>query len=894
MKTYKEGDNVSDKKWFSITSEEVEQELKTNRQTGLNQQDVEKKKDDYGLNKLPEGEQTPEWVKFLRQFNDILIYILLAAAVVTLILGHYIDTVVILLVAIINGVIGYAQESKAEKALEGIKNMLSLEATVLRDEKKEDVESTELVPGDIVLLDPGDKVPADIRLFEVNKLKVEESPLTGESTSVEKQMDTLEEDTPLGDRTNMVFSGTTVSSGTARGIVVETGESTEIGQINRSMSEVEEIKTPLLKQTDAFGKSISIVILVLAVLLFIAGLLIHDYEWGELLLSVISLTVASIPEGLPAILTIILALGVQSMADKNAIMRTLPSVETLGAVTVICSDKTGTLTKNEMTVQSVITKDHCYSVTGLGYKPEGKILNENEEEVDVDEETDLKELLVAAKTVNEADIYSKGDQWEVRGDPTEGCLITLAEKSNVEIKALEIESKLPFDSEYKYMAGLVKEKDSRKIYIKGAPDRLFDMAGLDSSDREYWEEQMSLRSKKGERVLAMAMKNVSETTEHIDHDDVQSGITLLGLTGIIDPPREEVIEAIKVCKEAGIQVKMITGDHKETALAIAKELGMTDQDKVTEGRELDGMSKEELKLLVEEVDVFARTSPENKLQIVEALQSNGHVSAMTGDGVNDAPALKRADIGVAMGIKGTEVAKEASEMVLADDNFSTIVNAVKEGRRVYDNLKKTILFILPTNGAEALLVMTALIIGIDMPLTPVQILYVNMITAVTIALALAFEPLEKGTMSKPPRDPNERLLSPYYVFRILFVSVLIGGAIMWSNQGLLEGYDSEHLNTITLHSLVLAQLFHLFNVRNERHFSLSNQFFNNKAAFLVSAILIVFQLMVTYVPFLANALGLFPIELKYWIYPVLVGLSVFIIVEIEKFITHKVLKRNKA
>ncbi|MFO8069006.1 MAG: cation-transporting P-type ATPase [Alkalibacterium sp.] len=883
---------MAETKWFHLNSEEAEKELDTDTRTGLTDDEVEKRQEEYGLNKLPEKKGTPEWVKFFRQFNDVLIYILLFAAVVTFALGQYVDTAVILLVAIVNAVIGYVQESKAEKALEGIKNMLSLEAIVLRNEQKKEVDSTELVPGDIVILNSGDKVPADIRLFHTDRLKVEESPLTGESTSVEKQTDVLEDDTPLGDRTNMVFSGTTVSSGKAKGIVVETGETTEIGQINRSMSEVEEMKTPLLKQTDKFGKTISVVILVLAVILFVAGLVFHDYEWGELLLSVISLTVASIPEGLPAILTIILALGVQSMADQNAVMRTLPSVETLGAVTVICSDKTGTLTKNEMTVQSIITRENSYSVTGLGYAPEGKIVNGQEEEIDVDEEADLRELLTAAKTVNESDIYQKDDEWVVRGNPTEGCLITLAEKANVSIAALEMKAKIPFDSEYKYMAGLVEENNLKKIYIKGAPDRLFEMAGLDSEARDYWETQMNKLSKKGERVLAMAIKEVSETKEHIDHDDIQSGITILGLTGIIDPPREKVIEAIKVCKKAGIQVKMITGDHKETALAIAKQLGITDGDKVSEGRELEEMSDAELQEIVEEVDVFARTSPHNKLKLVEALQKNGHISAMTGDGVNDAPALKRADIGVAMGIKGTEVAKEASEMVLVDDDFSTIVNAVKEGRRVYDNLKKTILFILPTNGAEALLVMAALITGIEMPLTPVQILYVNMITAVTIALALAFEPLEKGTMSKPPRDSNQRLLSPYYVFRILFVSVLIGGSIMWIDRVLLAGYDAGIINTVTLHSLVFAQLFHLFNVRNERHFSLNSQFFDNKAAFIVSGLLIIFQLLVTYVPFLYNVLGLYPIELNYWLYPLIVGLGVFTVVEIEKFITHKVLKKN--
>lgn len=878
--------------WSHLSVEKIEKKLETDRRNGLTEEEVKRRQKAHGLNKLPQKKGTPSWLKFLEQFKDVLIYILLFAAVVTFILGHYVDTVVILLVAVVNAIIGYVQESKAEKALEGIKNMLSLEATVFRNGEKHDIQADELVPGDIVSLDPGAKVPADIRLFQVDRLKVEESPLTGESTSVEKQTGELEKDTPLGDRTNMVFSGTTVSSGTAKGMVVETGESTQIGQINRSMNEVVEMKTPLLIQTDRFGKTISVVILILAVLLFAAGLLIHDYEWGELLLSVISLTVAAIPEGLPAILTIILALGVQSMADKNAIMRTLPSVETLGAVTVICSDKTGTLTKNEMTVQSVITRDKRFTVTGSGYAPEGKILDEQKKEAVVDEEAELKKLLEVARTINEANIYKKNDVWIVRGDPTEGCLITLAEKADRPIETLEILSKIPFDSEYKYMAGLVKENKTNMIYIKGAPDRIFDMAGLDSLEREYWEAEMKKRSVKGERVLAMAVKKVPETTERIDHDDVESGITVLGLTGIIDPPREEVIEAIKVCKEAGIQVKMITGDHKETALAIARQLGITNQAKVTEGRDIEAMSDEALQELVEEVNVFARTSPQNKLKLVEALQKNGHICAMTGDGVNDAPALKRADIGVAMGIKGTEVAKEASEMVLVDDDFSTIVNAVKEGRRVYDNLKKTILFILPTNGAEALLVMSALIIGIDMPLTPVQILYVNMVTAVTIALALAFEPLEKGTMTKPPRDSKVRLLSPYYVFRILFVSGLIGAAIMWINRVMLVGYDTMLLNTVTLHSLVFAQMFHLFNVRNERHFSLNRQFFDNKAAFLVSGILIVFQLLVTYVPFLSQALGLYPIELKYWVFPISVGLSIFIVVEIEKFITHKVLKRN--
>lgn len=882
-----------DNKWHHLTVASIMESFGTDKQQGLSPSAVKKQREAFGSNTLPEKAVTPEWKKFVSHFNDILIYILLVAALVTLILGHYIDTAVILLVAVINAVIGYIQENKAEKALEGIRNLLSLQATVLREGNRAEIDSEHLVPGDIVLLKAGDKVPADVRLYQAERLKAEESPLTGESASVEKQTASLPEETVLGDRTNMVFSGTSISSGTAKGIVVATGEDTEIGQINRSMKEVEDMKTPLLQQIDTFGKMISIVILVLALVLFGFGLIIHDYDWGELLLSVIGLTVAAIPEGLPAILTIILALGVQTMADKKAIMRTLPSVETLGAVTVICSDKTGTLTKNEMTVKSVITRDKLINVTGTGYKPAGELIDE-ETDKPAAVKGDLKTLLTAMMTVNDAEIQEDEGQWIVRGDPTEGCLITLAEKANHDSDPLDLLSKIPFDSEYKYMAGLVEEEGQKKIYLKGAPDRLLDMADLEagSQERMYWEEQVRYRSRKGERVIAAAVKEVDSSLTDIDHEDVSSGLTLLGLTGIMDPPREEAIDAVRVCKEAGIQIKMITGDHRETALAIAKQMGITDHDDVIEGRELDHMNEEEIKQAVSQSDVFARTSPNNKLQLVEALQANGHISAMTGDGVNDAPALKRADIGVAMGIKGTEVAKEASEMVLVDDNFSTIVNAVSEGRRVYDNLKKTILFILPTNGAEAFLVMGALLLGLDMPLTPVQILYVNMVTAVTVALALAFEPLEEGSMSKPPRKADEQLLNPYYIFRILFVSLLIGGIVMWMNGQLQQTYSLAHVNTVTLHAIVFAQLFHLFNVRNERHFSLNRHFFENKAAFIVSGLLILFQLAVTYVPFLSEALGLYPIEAFYWLFPIGLGLIVFIVVEIEKYLTHHVFKRK--
>ncbi|WP_117161059.1 cation-transporting P-type ATPase [Paraliobacillus sp. X-1268] len=882
---------MNKQKWFHYGIEDVVENLNTDRKTGLTIKNVDKQQEKWGKNELPEQEKDPVWLKFIRHFKDVLIYVLLVAAVITAILGHYIDTVVIILVALINATIGYIQENKAEKALEGIKNMLSLQATVIRNGERSDIPSNELVPGDLVILRAGDKIPADVRLIQADNLKIEESPLTGEAISVDKNTEPLPEDTVLGDRTNLAFSGTSVASGSGKGLVVEIGEHTEIGKINKSITEVEEIQTPLLQQTAKFGKMISIVILFLAAALFVFGSLFHDYEMGELLLAVIGLTVAAIPEGLPAILSIILALGVQTMAKKNAIMRNLPSVETLGAVSVICSDKTGTLTKNEMTVQAVMTAKAEYRVTGSGYAPEGSIQT-GQKEVSVTENQVLQQFLTAVKTVNDTTLRrNKKDEWVISGEPTEGCLITLAEKASEPVARLDVISKIPFDSSYKYMAALVEEDGQKIIYVKGAPDRLFDMANLknDTEDRKMWEDKMQRRTEKGERIIGAAMKYVDASTEQIDHEDIIDGLTMLGLAGIMDPPREEAIEAVKECKKAGIQVKMITGDHKETAIAIARKMGITNNERAIEGRDLDNMSETELQDTVEAYDVFARTSPDNKLQLVKALQARGHISAMTGDGVNDAPALKRADIGVAMGIKGTEVAKEASQMVLVDDNFRTIVNAVSEGRRVYDNLKKTILFILPTNGAEASLIFASILFGMVMPLTPVQILYVNMITAVTVSLAIAFEKLEAGAMERSPRGPDTKLLSGYYIFRIIFVSLLIGGGILWMNADLLgDGYDIAVVNTVTLHALVISQLFYLFNCRNERDFAFNKDFFSNRAAFMVSGLLLLIQLGITYLPFMNTILGTVPIDLVYWRFPLIIGASVFVIVETEKYITRKI------
>lgn len=889
------------REWYSIDRTHVIDTLESDIAAGLSESEASQRLAQFGENVLPEKKKESKIIRFLKHFNDILIYVLFVAAIVTAILGHYVDTAVILLVAIVNASIGYFQENKAEKALEDIKKMLSLKAQVIRDGVRTEIDASHLTVGDIVLLSPGDKVPADLRLLRADNLKIEESPLTGESVPSEKKVDTLPLDTMLGDRVNMAFSSTTVSAGTGVGIVIAIGKDTEIGKINEMISEVDEITTPLLKQTAKFGKTVSIVIVGIAFVIYLFGHFFRHYDSGELLMSVIGLAVAAIPEGLPAILSIILAIGVQNMARRNAIVRTLPSVETLGAVSVICSDKTGTLTKNEMTVKTVGIRDGEFTVTGTGYAPTGDVLS-NGNKVNFDAEPILEELIGCFNICNEASLGKDAeDHWFVKGDPTEGALITLYQKADVNHDPVERKATIPFDSEYKYMATLIEGSANNIIYIKGAPDRLLDMAerektkaGEQDFDRIYWESKITELAQKGQRIIGAAYKTVDKNIISIDHEDIHNGIVFLGLAGIIDPPREEAIEAIRLCTEAGITVKMITGDHVDTAKTIGKEMGIGDGTKALQGKDLEKMSDAELEVAAQEYDIFARTSPEHKLKLVKALQARGTICAMTGDGVNDAPALKKADVGIAMGIKGTEVTKDASEMVLADDNFSTIVAAVEEGRRVYDNLKKTILFILPTNGAESFLIIASILFGTLMPLTPVQILWVNMVTSVTVSLALAFERIEPGAMKRPPRSPQTPLLRGYFIWRILFVSVLIGGGTLWLTINLLaHGVSEEIVRTITLQTIVIAQMFHLFNSRSIRGFAFNKDFFTNKAVFVVSALLIVLQLGITYLPFMNNVFGTSPLTLEDWIYPFILGFAVFVIVEIEKAIMRQIDKKKK-
>jgi magnesium-transporting ATPase (P-type) len=881
----------------ALDAAEVASRLRT-PPAGLNDHEVRQRRAAVGPNRLPEPEK-PGWlVRFFKHFHDTLIYILIAAAVITAALQHWIDTIVILAVVVINAIIGLIQEGKAEQALEGIRKMLSAHAQARRQGEWREIEAEDLVPGDVVRLRSGDRVPADIRLTEVTNLRIEEAALTGESVPSAKSVDPVAASAGVGDRSGMAFSGSIVTGGRGIGIVTATGARTEMGKINRLISEVQTLATPLTRQMAAFSKTLSVVILVMAVVMFATGWLLHDYTLAELFFAAIGFAVAAIPEGLPAILTITLAIGVQTMARRNAITRKLTSVETLGSVTVICSDKTGTLTRNEMTARQVVTHHRDYQVSGIGYAPEGRICHDGDSAA-LDQHGDLRALVETMAVCNDATLAQEDGQWTVLGEPTEGALRTLAQKAEFDAAPHERVAVVPFESDNKFMATLNRRPDGKglRIHLKGAPDRLLDRCThqrgadgrTDPLDRAYWERWIETLGGQGLRVLAAARRDAPADQTTLSVDDVAADMVFLGLVGIVDPPRPEAIEAIKLCRQAGIRVKMITGDHAGTACAIAREMGLTDRDHAVTGAELEEADDEQLRRLVGETDVFARTSPEHKLRLVQALQANGEVVAMTGDGVNDAPALKRADVGVAMGIKGTEATKEAADIVLADDNFASIERAVEQGRTIYDNLRKAILFILPTNGAEALVILVAVALGWVLPLTPVQILWVNMVTAVTLALALAFEPSEPGIMRRPPRDPRASILDGHFVWRVGFVSALIGGAtiaVFVIERRL--GMPIELARTVAVNVLVFGQLFYLFNSRFIREASwLPDRLFTNRVAWFAVTALLVLQLGFVYLPFMQTAFGTAPLEARHWLIPLGAGLAVFAIVEAEKALARR-------
>ncbi|NOY16353.1 MAG: cation-transporting P-type ATPase [Gammaproteobacteria bacterium] len=887
----------SSETWHSKSIKAVLESLVTDPD-GLSTKEVAHRLEKYGPNRLPEPKARGPLVRFFYQFHNVLIYVLIVAGAVTSILGHWVDASVIFGVVILNAVIGFVQEGKAENALRAIRQMLSPTAMVIRDGRKITLRAEELLPGDIVLLQSGDKVPADLRLFRVKGLQIQESVLTGESMAVEKTTDPVAQEVVIGDRRCMAYSGTLVTHGQGSGVVVATGAQTEIGRISTLVSEVESVTTPLLRQMAQFGHWLTAAILGIALITFAFGSLVRNYALSDMFLAAVSLAVAAIPEGLPAIMTITLAIGVQRMAQRNAIIRRLPAVETLGAVTVICSDKTGTLTRNEMTVRLIATATDLYELGGMGYDPHGTISLQNRE-VLPEECPILLEVLQAAVLCNDASLEQNNDEYRVHGDPMEGALLAAGLKAGLDIEA---EAKqyprtdlIPFESEHRFMATLHHSHTGDAfIFLKGAPERVLEMCSLQRTvdgnqplDRDYWLTRIEEIAQQGQRVLAIAFKPVNHEQIELKFGDVENGMIMLGMFGLIDPPREEAIEAVQSCERAGIRVKMITGDHDVTARAIARQLKLVNADDVLTGQELESMSEDELKQRVQDVDVYARVNPEHKLLLVKLMQQQGLIVAMTGDGVNDAPALKRADVGTAMGRNGTEAAKEAAEMVLADDNFASIMRAVEEGRTVYDNLKKAILFILPTNGGEALIILAAILFGFqELPLTPVQILWVNMVTAVTLALSLAFEPPEQNVMRRPPRDAHEAMLTPHLVWRVAFVSIILMsgtfGLFQWEMG---QGVSIEHARTVAVNTLVMFEIFYLFNSRY-----ITASVFNwagltgNRYVLISIGVLILFQLGFTYFPPMQTLFGTTAIGFKIWVHILLITSSVLFLVELEKYV----------
>ena len=881
--------------WHALTVPRVLEMLASSTE-GLSTEEAGRRLAAHGPNRLPEAKPRSPLVRFIAQFHNVLIYVLLAAGAVTALLHHWLDAGVILGVVVVNALIGFVQEGKAEDALNAIRRMLSHQATVLRDGHRVNVQATELVPGDLVPLQAGDKVPADLRLLMCKGLQIEEAALTGESVPVEKGVEPMAETTVLADRRCMTYSGTLVTHGQGQGVVVETGAGTEIGRISALVAGVHKLTTPLLRQMAQFGRWLTAAILVLAAASFVFGVLIRGYTAAQMFLASVGLAVAAIPEGLPAIMTITLAIGVQRMAARNAIIRRLPAMETLGTVAVICSDKTGTLTRNEMTVRKLVTGGRELEVSGTGYDPHGGYLLDTRE-YPVAADPVALQALRAVLLCNDAALERRDGEWGVQGDPMEAALLIAGVKAGLdpedEARAYPRTDLIPFDSGHQFMSTLHhSHKGEAFIFLKGAPERVLEICtrqreqqGESALDLESWRRRVQEMAANGFRVLAVAEKAGRSHQTELDFADMEGDMVLLGLLGLIDPPRPEAIEAAGKCQDAGIRVKMITGDHALTAAAVAHKVGLTNTRVVLTGREIDDLSDEDLRLQVDEVDVYARVSPEHKLRLVSALQKQGSVVAMTGDGVNDAPALKRADVGVAMGRNGTEAAKEAAEMVLTDDNFASIVQAVEEGRTVYDNLKKAILFILPTNGGEALVILGAILFGFhQFPLTPVQILWVNMITAVTLALALAFEPPEPGVMQRPPRNPREPVLTAMFLWRIGFVSIILMsgtfGLFIWEME---RGMSIEYSRTVSVNTLVMFEIFYLFNSRYITAPVLNRAgLLGNRYILLAIGLLLLFQLSFTYLAPIQLLFGTAPIDAATWMRIVLVASSVLVLVELEK------------
>ncbi len=877
---------MGEEKWCAISAEDVFS-LFGSSPDGLSNEEASIRLARDGYNEVAAKKEHGPVYRFLKQFASPLIYLLLIAAVITLFLGKYADAAVIALVVLANAIIGSIQEGKAQNALESLSRLLVPEARILRDGVSMVLPSRELVVGDVVLLEAGDRVPADLRLFYTKNLRADESLLTGESVPLEKNTATITTGcVSFGDQKNISFAGTIISQGQAKGIVVATGNDTQIGRIYEFIRESKDISTPLLRKMARLSVNLSVVIVAIAALTFAVGL-VQGYDSVEVFMASVSLAVAAIPEGLPAVITISMAIGVNRMAARNTIIRTVPAVETLGSATVICTDKTGTLTRNQMTVTQVYTAGKAYILTGEGYSPKGNFFLDGSE-VDPLQDKALVETLKAGVLCNDASFNGTDS---IDGDPTEGALLVSGLKAGEFY--LPRKDVVPFEPEQRFMATLHEKEDgSRIIYVKGSPETIlglcisqFDGKDLVPVDTEGIMQAAEQMASGALRVLAMAYRNVPKDVTGIEAEDID-GLVFVGLQGMMDPPRNDVTEAIAKCKTAGIRVIMITGDHLKTAHAIAKKIGIESAGAMS-GSDMEKMSDEHLSERLESVSVFARTSPEDKLRIVKLLQKKGETVAVTGDGINDAPALKTADIGVAMGLTGTEVAKEASDMVLADDHFSSIVAAIEEGRDVYSKIQKVILWTLPTNGGQGLSIVIAVLLGITLPLVPLQILWLNTVTAIGLGVPITMEPKERGILKRPPRPPDESILVPLIKRRIVFVSLLIvAGAYLTFFLKMGREGDLAAARTVALNTIVFFQIFYLFNSKSMYEY-VRKDLLSNKYMLLGIGIVLSLQLMITYNSSLNSVFSTAPLLAVDWLMIVVVSSTVFFLIELEKYLYKK-------
>jgi len=814
------------------------------------------------------------------------------------------DALTILAIVILNGILGFVQEYKAEKAIDALQQMLSPVCRVMRDGEEKEIDASRLVPGDIVLLEIGDRVPADLRLIEAVNLKIDESALTGESASVAKNREALSGAVPLAERFNMAWMGTSVTNGYARGIVTATGMETEFGRIAKLTSEVERGKTPLQKRLAVLGKKLGILSVGISVLVAVVGYLFGK-DMLEMFLTGVSLAVAVVPEGLPAVVTITLALGVKAMVKQHALLRRLQAAESLGSANVICTDKTGTLTQNQMTVEKIWLFDGSVDVTGIGYDPRGHF-QAGGKKVDYTQRPDLLALLQTGLLCNHAVLHKEGDAWRIAGEPTEASLIVAAYKAWLSPGEPRIVSEFSFNSERKRMTVVVKEQGEKVAYTKGAPEVLLERAewyldgseikALDSRARDRFVQAYTDLAKNGLRTLALAKRMLPEKVA-LDADDVERSLVLLGIVGIIDPPRPEVPEAILTAQRAGIKVVMITGDAALTALAIGRDVGL-DVSRAITGSQLNTMEDDEVKEALEDGVIFARTTPENKLRIVKLLQDEGLVTAMTGDGVNDAPALKSADIGIAMGLRGTDVAKGAADMILTDDNFASIVNAVREGRRQYDNIKKFVTYLLSSNTGEVIAIFVNILLGGPLILLPVQILWMNLVTDGLTAIALGLEKAEKGIMERPPRAANESILQWRGVMMILLLGGYIGGGTLWLfhhylASGLPQAQAVMLAQTVAFTGIIILEKMNVFNYRSLHAPMPVIGFFTNPWLIGAWTLTIAAQVAAVYVPFLQDALHTVPLRLEDWGVIAAVALPIFLAVEIYKWIEWRMRDTSK-